>query len=613
MTQFSRSFTPRHGPRASRVGGAILILLLGGAFAFAVSAQEQAPDSTDKPASTFWEQHGKIEDPSEKPPPSASLYTPQGQIEQTPLTIASLKIPVQHGSIKKTHAAREPIILHIQDAHANYEAQKHLAAILEYLILHHGLELVLVEGGSRNDSLSYMREYAPLEKRVQVAEEFLKSGKISGENYLDLTSDYDFTVFGIEEPELYDANMEAFFNVERVQPKALTAIADFRQAVDALKARMYPSEVIELELKEAAVRDGQVPLAQHYEELAAQAESASVAVSETDFPNFTRFLSASRLEKELDFKAVEIERTRFLESLTRSLPKPEMDELLKESLELKRGLITPASFYGRLKRHFDPARSGDYPTLSRYITYLDFFEGIDHAKLFTEVERLSDRVKLSFLDGRQERELFRVSKDVGVLGDLLELRLTPDAYDYYRTHKREFRPDRWADTLRDLARRQGETRTFALRPAPLNAAMPAMASFYEVARKRDLAMVDKALKQIQEAGVPFAVLIAGGFHTPALEQLFKERSVSYAVVAPKVGKVTAADTEKYHRVLKETYVPMSERYRQKMGVSLPKPTARNALPAEDAARPSRTAGSTEVRPQAYPEGRAVALLAPEER
>jgi hypothetical protein len=129
--------------------------------------------------------------------------------------------------------------------------------------------------------------------------------------------------------------------------------------------------------------------------------------------------------------------------------------------------------------------------------------------------------------------------------------------------------------------------------------MPAMASFYEVARERDVAMVENALKRIEEFKVPVAVLIAGGFHTPAFERLFKDKRVSYAVVAPKVGKVTEADTAKYHRVLKETYVPMSEPYRRKLGVpGTPDLRAESQRRQEEA---TQVAANNEVRPLSYAE------------
>jgi len=561
-----------------------------------LSGAAWAAASEEKPK-TFWERHGKVEDPNAAPAlPSESVA--EVPLEQIPLTLESLRIPVQHGSIKETYSAKEPIIIHIQDAHANYEAQKHLSGILEYLIRAHGLSLVLVEGGSRNDSLSYMRAYAPLEKRKSVAEEFLKSGKISGENYLDLTTDYNFTVYGIEKPELYDQNMEAFLTIEKVQPEALAGIQGFQQAVAVLKEQLYPEEVKALELRELEVQAGHVPLAKHYQELAQEAKKVKLPVEEKGYPNLLKFLNASRLEGELDFKAVETQRTHFLEALTRTLPKPEMDKLLKQSLELKQGLVTPATFYGHLKENLRPEQAGEYPVLAKYIEYLGFFEGIDHAALFNEVERISDQIKDALFKTKEQRGLALVAKDVGVLGDLLELKLTPESYNYYSAHKAEFKPDKWADTLRSMGTKLKTPLSFALNPGPLSGAMPSMSSFYEVARQRDVAMVENAIKRIEEYHVPFAVLIAGGFHTPAFERLFKERKVSYAVVAPKVGKVTPEDTAKYHRVLKETYVPMSEPYRRKLGV----PGTPDLRSESQAPKKEETAFTpTEIRPVAFAE------------
>lgn len=569
-------------------------LVLGFLLALLVSVR---PLWAEEGGKSFWERHGKVED--ESAAPARGEAADEGPVEQVPLTLDTLRIPVQHGSLKETYTAREPIIIHIQDAHANYEAQKHLAGILKHLIRRHGLGLILVEGGSRNDSLSYMRAYAPIEKRRQVAEEFLMSGKISGENYLDLTTDYDFTVYGIEKPELYDQNMEAFFNVEKVQAPALIAIKGFHGAVEKLKAGMYPEEVKQLELRELEVKEGRIPLAQHYQQLADEAAKRKVAVDDKAYPNLMRFLNASRLEKEMDFKAVEVERTKFLEALTKALPKAEMDGLLKQSLELKQGLITPASFYGHLRRHFKEGQEGEYPVLYRYISYLELFEGIDHASLFTEVEQVSDKVKDSWFKSKDQKKLALVSKDVQVLEDLLELKLTPDSYDYYRTHRSEFKPDQWADALRGLGAAQKPPQPFAFTPGPLSAAIPVMSSFYEVARARDQAMIDNAMKQVKEFNVPFAVLIAGGFHTPAFERIFRDRKVSYAVVAPKVGKVTPADTEKYHRVLKETYVPMSDKYREKLGF----PAAGANAPGRTTRRNEETSSARagEIRPVAYDE------------
>lgn len=513
-------------------------------------------------------------------PTPAPVATPASEPTEpaNPLTsVDALTIPVAHGSIKETSpaAAGAPIVIHIQDAHANYEAQKHLAEILRHLIQRYALALVLVEGGSRNDSLSYMREYAPLEKRLQVADQFLKAGKISGENYLDLTTDYDFTVYGVEKPELYDANMSAFLKVEQAQPPAKLALANYRTAVDRLKEKLYPQEVKDLEIQEAAVAKSEESLTGHYQKLAALAAERQVALA--PYANVQQFLKVSELEKGMNFQAVELERGKALQALAKSLPKDEMDGFLKRSREIKKGLATASAFYRALRAKLTPDQLVEYPTLAAYCDYLDKFEAINHADLFSEVESLSEQIKLTYLTTADQKTLARIAKDVAVLSDLVEMKLIPEKHDYYVGHRAEFDPTAWGKELAAVARKAGvEIPEFD--PGTLKTSVPVVEEFYTVARQRDRAMVENAMTQVAAFDVPVAVLITGGFHTPVLTDLLKRRGVSYAVVAPKVPAVTDADIALYHKVLKETYVPMAPQHR-----ASPPPGEQAAVPGPVAA------------------------------
>ena len=512
------------------------------------------------------------EAPAPKPLPSVDAPTEPDEPTRPLRSVDDLTIPVAHGSIKETSTAMPgaPIIIHVQDAHANYEAQKHLAGILEHLIKRYGLSLVLVEGGSRNDSLSYMRTYAPLEKRKEVAEQFLKQGKISGENYLDLTTDYNFTVFGIEKPELYDANMSAFLKVEQAQPPAKRALANFQTAVDRLKAKLYPKPVKDLEEKEAAVEKSEESLTTHYQRLAAEAGEQRLGLA--SYPNLQQFLKVSELEKTIDFKQVEIERGKVLEELTKVLPKEELDGFLKRSKEIKRGVATAASFYRALRSKMSADQAAASKQLVAYCEYLAKFDQINHSDLFSEVERLSEQVKNSYFTTADQRALARIAKDVEVLSDLVDMKLIPEKHDYYVAHKADFDPSSWAKDLAQIAKQAGvEIPEFDT--GTLKTSVPAVEEFYAVARQRDKVMVDNALAQLKAFNVPYAVLITGGFHSPVIMSLLKQQGVAYAVVAPKVPAVTEADIALYHKVLKETYVPMTGQQPSATPPPAPRPAA----------------------------------------
>ncbi|MEE8359953.1 MAG: hypothetical protein V3S04_03400, partial [Candidatus Omnitrophota bacterium] len=105
-------------------------------------------------------------------------------------------------------------VFYIQDAHGNYEAQKNLASILEYLIKTYGLQVILVEGGITDKDWSYIRSWAAPEERRRKADELLKEGVISGEAYVDISTDVPLKFQGIEDKELYEKNMTAYMAVD---------------------------------------------------------------------------------------------------------------------------------------------------------------------------------------------------------------------------------------------------------------------------------------------------------------------------------------------------------------------------------------------------------------
>jgi len=490
-------------------------------------------------------------------PHATSLSTP------LPIKLEELKIPAQHGKVDRVWKAQNatgPKILHFRDAPANYVAQKHLAAILDHLIRQHGLYLVLVEGGSKNDSLTHMRKNAPLKQRINVAEEFLRSGKISGENYLDLTTDHEFLVYGIEDRELYDQQMEIHKKLRAIQKEAVTSLASFQKLIKRLKPQIYPGSVLALEQKALDVDAGRLQLSEHYEILAQEAIPSDLEA----YPNIKRFLEIARIEKELDWKILKREKEKFIRALESLLPNAEFDKIKRENEELADGTITASFFYKRLKQYLNPEQVKEYPTLAKNIEYRKTFDEIDFSALSAEEEELGEQIKLRKFTNENEKLLAQIARDVGVAENLISFDSTPERFAYYQKEKGNFKPTWWADALQKIGREQEPPIISELDPAPLNEALVLAEKFYLGVLKRDEAMVRNALKRTEEFQVPFAVLITGGFHTPEIIRLFREKQISHAVVSPKVGRVTLAEKERLQRVIEEVYMPMSKKYREKL-------------------------------------------------
>ncbi|MDP8219011.1 MAG: AAA family ATPase, partial [Candidatus Theseobacter exili] len=61
--------------------------------------------------------------------------------------------------------------------------------------------------------------------------------------------------------------------------------------------------------------------------------------------------------------------------------------------------------------------------------------------------------------------------------------------------------------------------------------------FYDLALMRDKVLAEKSFDQLSEKDQSFGILITGGFHTEGIEQILREKGVSFITLAPKINKL----------------------------------------------------------------------------
>ena len=122
-----------------------------------------------------------------------------------------------------------------------------MAKLLEILIQREGIDLVLVEGGTGDVSLDSLRRVAWKKVRQRVSEDFLRQGKITGEEYLQLASDYPFELWGVEDQSLYRQNLNVFLDGASRRENVSKALGQIESVLLSLTAATYPSGYRELE------------------------------------------------------------------------------------------------------------------------------------------------------------------------------------------------------------------------------------------------------------------------------------------------------------------------------------------------------------------------------
>ena len=491
--------------------------------------------------------------------------------------LSRLVIPQEFGHVSRIQPAARlarttKTVILIQDAHVNYEAQQHLAGILDRLATDYGIRLVLVEGGYGDLNLSSLREFGGPAARKRVADRYLQSGLISGEEYLQLVSDRDLQLWGVEDPALYDRAMTLFLETEQIQQVAGQPLERLQQLIEQIRAQIPNEPLRAFEARRTAFEREELAFSAYLVALAAEAERAGLALAE--YPTLQRMLTVLQLEGSIKQEQLELEQRDVLEEVRRRADHAAVATLLDAGRAIKAGTGTPEAFYALLGSLMDQLHlAGDrFPQLSAYIRYVSLKEQAPSDRVLTELHALQEAVKQRLLTSPEETALLAMAEGVARYEELLRLQWSPEEYRAYQAHQDEWRVSRWLPVLEGYAARfhvpwawQGDAGLSARQAGALDEQLQHAVRFYEASAARDAAIVQRTLEQMKAQGVSVAALIVGGFHTDQLRRLLAARGVQLAVVTPWVGKDTEDD--RYRTVLKAKYRNLKAKSRMPATVS----------------------------------------------
>lgn len=460
----------------------------------------------------------------------------------------NITIPVEYGETTEIlHNKGKPLIINLQDYHCHYQAQKQIAYISEELIVNAGLKLIMVEGNSKDASLKHLRSMATRERRIEVAEDYLKRGMISGEEYLDIISEYDFKPLGIEDKELYMKNLDAFLEIDAFRKEAIGIVDSFRMVIGNLKAKVYSNNVYEVDKKRKECEGGKITFNEYGKYLLKLAHKKDIAFG---FPvnNIKRIIRVAGFEKEIDFDIVNRERDSLINSLSKKLSDEELARLLFKVGEFKNKRINATDFHNYLQQLPHGNWKKEYPEFSKYVEYLNVSSGIDVLGLFNELDRIEDTITDRMFKNDNEKKLWKYARNVEILYAFYALELIPDKYEYFKSNPEEFKIPEWQAILDRMVRKYKLTKTVPQDVSLLVDKMDRVDNFYRLAIERDYVFVKKIKGYMKQENADIGVLITGGFHSAQLSKLIYDAGYSFMTVLPVVTELT--DEELYHSVLK---------------------------------------------------------------
>ncbi|MBN1526365.1 MAG: SpoIIE family protein phosphatase, partial [Candidatus Omnitrophica bacterium] len=422
------------------------------------------------------------------------------------------------------------IVIQIQDAHCNYYAQRSISDLVGYFANEYGIESVNLEGGSGEYDLSLFTEIRDPKDRAKVTDYFVKEGLLNGGESFAVNNPGKVKLWGVEDPDLYLDNLAVYRDSLAYKTKVDKWLQSLRHILTNLKPRIYSKDLIDFDIAHNAYKEQGMEFKDYLETLLGYADKKGVTLG--SFPAIGQLKQALDREKFINFKKADIERDALIDKLQKSMSKKDLKELMAMTLEFKEGRLGPSEFYLYLikKARGVEANIKDYPKLNAYIGYVSMYEMIDKAALNDEMARLEEAVRQSLCENDTQRHLAELCKDLIIMKNIFEIKITRDDYKYYLAHKDRFDINNYIRFVDREAPKYSIQAKLDNDITSINVYIEKIGSFYDYSFKRD----DAFLRNIIFGGekLKAAIIVTGGFHTENLCDLFRKSNISYISIVP---------------------------------------------------------------------------------
>jgi len=419
-------------------------------------------------------------------------------------------------------------VIIIEDAHCNYEVQNNIMNMLKDFLADERSKLFVgVEGGLYGEiDTNTLRVMNDKKKDRDYVFQLLQEGKVCGVEYLHFIRGGDFTLFGVEDPEIYSENVKGYKEYIKVSDQQRQDIEKIESILKSIKDLIMP---------------------QHYKDF----DDRYNTFLKTHHPRFIGQLK--QMIALYDVRGEEGKELKKYFEIEKNLSRLDQDRLQ----------IQIQAFNNEARMRIDKNTSTDnlpetakntlnkYMELKKNAVLMSMIDNLDFEELLTEIEKVTDRIASAMLSRDEEHALLRHVQDIDILLNLMNLQLTPEEFDVYAT---TFSQENFEKLLAFIRRYKSRFKV-SLRYDGL---FKDREYFYSTARKRDGILADNILKAAQEQALgadDTIVLVVGGFHSPGVVTRLKENGISYTLIRPIITNVSADTQKKYFRVMKEAILP----------------------------------------------------------
>ncbi len=456
--------------------------------------------------------------------------------------------PYELGAI--THVSQTTTgrsIIHIQDAHCYYPVQQQIARIISYLQKHDNIEYVFIEGADTKLNTSSISSFPDDKINLAVADYFLKEGKITGVEYLSITSDNSISVQGIEERKLYQKNYELFAQAQSISDDIITHTQSIKKQLASIKQTTFSSSLLLLEQNESAYLSGDNTLRHYIQYLIETAKNNNI--SYTQYTHLTQLIDLISVEKYLNHRQIEQQKNELIALLQAQLSDEQKVRLLDATLNYSLQKLDSQSMFQLLAQFSSEIgiQIGEFEALARYIDYLDASNKIDIGMADREIYILTDSIKDRLCTLQLQRDLIQADRFLQTVTNMSKLSSSNDEIKSYHDQHKQF-----ITIISNIANNASDIRhpEYLVNQAQrLLDRCRCFESFYDIALKRDSVLVSNTIAFMEQNDINKAILISGGFHAQGICNLLAENGFNVATIKPRTLDIRSIPSQYTSNIL----------------------------------------------------------------
>ncbi|MFH1208772.1 MAG: hypothetical protein V1673_04360 [Candidatus Omnitrophota bacterium] len=466
------------------------------------------------------------------------------------------------------------LILHIQNAHANYGAQQKIKELLQYLERHYAMKTIFVEGASEDLNPDYLKMFPDRERNLKLAEFLAKQGELTGAELYLMEQDSATEgkqalstpkAHGIEDAGLYRENYEALKKVFGAEVTVKRYLNGFEGRLSSLASKVFSKDLLKLLGEWKKFEAGHREFMPYVKGLAAESKRVlgidlESLLSQIEWPQITRLLVLQTMEKELDMQKGLAERDQLIKFLKEKRVSANLitaiENFRDQQVTVLQGTrggaaapVEPRDLMEQLVTEAGPKGFYfyNYPHFSLYAGYLILKSEMDPKGLFGEIRVLFTRILDQLAVSQREKKLLELYRSEELVRKLLNLELTRKDWQEVLAKKDLLAMDPLVAELKEIGTAVSQESGLPLsnfETKPVNpkfrgevvGVQTAAYGFYEAARKREDVFYEKIDSVMRKESLNKAVLITGGFHTDGITELLREHEISYGTLTPRLSE-----------------------------------------------------------------------------